>query len=81
MDFRAFSGELVWFAPSLGEWKQSREHFAYQPCGRSIRPCIFRMQKCSLQLLLRVQECRSPPPQDAGMILLSTGDGILTHLP
>jgi hypothetical protein len=23
MDSRAFSGELVWFAPLLGDWKQS----------------------------------------------------------
>jgi hypothetical protein len=29
MDFQAFLGELVWFVPLLGEWKQSREHFAH----------------------------------------------------
>jgi hypothetical protein len=43
MDLQAFSGELVWFAPLLGDRKQSWEHFAHQPCGRSIRPCIFSL--------------------------------------
>jgi hypothetical protein len=34
-----------------------------------------------LYLLFRVQECRFiTPPQDAGVIVLSMGDGILTHL-
>jgi hypothetical protein len=28
-----------------------------------------------------MQECRPPSPQEVGMILLSMGDGILTHLP
>jgi hypothetical protein len=32
-------------------------------------------------LSFRMQECRPPSPQDAGMILPSMGDGILTHLP
>jgi hypothetical protein len=32
-------------------------------------------------LSFRMQECRPPSPQDAGIILLSMGDGILTHLP
>jgi hypothetical protein len=40
MDSWAFSGELVWFASLLGEGKQSWEHFAHQPCGRSIRPSV-----------------------------------------
>jgi hypothetical protein len=36
----------------------------------------------TLHLLLRMQECRfTTPSQDAGMIVLSMGDGILTHLP
>jgi hypothetical protein len=35
MDSRAFSGELVWFAPFLGE-RSNLEHFAHQPCGRSV---------------------------------------------
>jgi hypothetical protein len=43
VDLQAFSGELVWFAPLLGEGKQSWEHFAHQLCGRSIRPCIFSL--------------------------------------
>jgi hypothetical protein len=35
----------------------------------------------TLYLLFRVQECRfTPPPQDAGIIMLSMEDGILTHL-
>jgi hypothetical protein len=42
---------------------------------------FFRMQKYSLQLSLRVQECRPLTPQDAGMIWLSVRDGIFTHLP
>jgi hypothetical protein len=41
---------------------------------------FFRMQKCSLQLPLRVQECRPLTPQDAGMVLLSSRDGILICL-
>jgi hypothetical protein len=32
-------------------------------------------------LSFRMQECRPLTPQDVGMILLSMGDGILTHLP
>jgi hypothetical protein len=36
----------------------------------------------TLYPLLRVQECRfTTPSQDAGIIVLSMGDGILTHLP
>jgi hypothetical protein len=35
----------------------------------------------TLYLSFRMQECRPPSPQDVGMILLSMGDGILTHLP
>jgi hypothetical protein len=35
----------------------------------------------TLYLFFRMQECRPPSPQDAGMIVLSMGDGILTHLP
>jgi hypothetical protein len=31
-------------------------------------------------LSFRMQECRPPSPQDAGMILLSMGDGMLTHV-
>jgi hypothetical protein len=35
----------------------------------------------TLYLLLRVQECRFiTPPQGAGLIVLSMGDGLLTHL-
>jgi hypothetical protein len=28
-----------------------------------------------------MQDCRLPSPQDAGIIVLSMGDGVLTHLP
>jgi hypothetical protein len=35
----------------------------------------------TLYLLFRVQECRPLTPQDARMILLSMGEGILIHLP
>jgi hypothetical protein len=87
MDLQAFSGELVWFAPLLGDRKQSWEHFAHQPCGRSIRPCIFSLgcwnavynslsgsRDAGLYLPLRVQECRLLTPQDAGMTVFS-GEG------
>jgi hypothetical protein len=83
VDSWAFSGELVWFVPSLGEGKQTWEHFAHQPCGRSIRPYIFSLgcEKCSLPLPLRVQECRPLTPWDAGMIwLLGVENGILICL-
>jgi hypothetical protein len=47
MNLQAFLGELVWSAPLLEEGKQSREHFAHQPHGRSIKPTgnfsFFRM--------------------------------------
>jgi hypothetical protein len=33
-----------------------------------------------LYLSFRMQECRPPSPQDAGMILSSMGDGILRSL-
>jgi hypothetical protein len=35
----------------------------------------------ALYLFFSMQECRPPSPQNAGMLLLSMGDGILTHLP
>jgi hypothetical protein len=83
VDSQTFSGELVWLAPLLGEEKQSWEHFAHQPCGRSSRPCIFFLgcRNVDLQLPLRVQECKPITLQDAGMIWLSRGDGIPIHLP
>jgi hypothetical protein len=63
MDSWAFSGELVWFAPLLGEGKQSWEHFAHQPCGRSIRPCISSSgyRNACLHLLLGMQESECSP--------------------
>jgi hypothetical protein len=41
---------------------------------------FFRMQKCRLQLPLRLQECSPLTPQDAGMVWLSMGAGILICL-
>jgi hypothetical protein len=78
-----FTGFLWFICPLLGEGKKSWEHFAHQPCGRSIRPCISSLgcRNVDLELPLRVQECRSLTPEDAGMIVLSMGDGMLTHLP
>jgi hypothetical protein len=39
MDSRALLGELVHFAP-IGGRETILEHFAHQPCGRSVRPGI-----------------------------------------
>jgi hypothetical protein len=40
------------------------------------------LQGADLYLILRKQECRfTSPSQDAGIIVLSMGDGILTQLP
>jgi hypothetical protein len=61
MDLWAFSSELVWFAPLLGEGNNLESILLISP--------------------VRMQECRPPSSQDAGMIVLSMGDGILTHLP
>jgi hypothetical protein len=61
---------MSWSVCPLLGGKQSWEHFAHQPCGRSMRPYISS------------SGCRfTPPSQDAGIILLSMGDGILTDLP
>jgi hypothetical protein len=68
MDSWAFLGELVWFAPFLGE-------------GNNLESILLISPVADLYLSFRMQECRPPSPQDAGMILLSMGDEILTHLP
>jgi hypothetical protein len=68
MDSRAFSGELVWFAPLLGE-------------GNNLESILLISPVADLYLSFRMQECRPPSPQDVGMILSSVGDGKLTHLP
>jgi hypothetical protein len=68
MDLRAFSGELVWFAPLLRE-------------GNNLESILFISPVADLYLSSRVQECRPPSPQEVGMILPAMGDGILTHLP
>jgi hypothetical protein len=68
MDSWAFSGELVWFAPLLGE-------------GNNIKSILLISPVAGLYLSFRMQECRPPSPQDAGMVVLSMGNGILTHLP
>jgi hypothetical protein len=68
MDLQAFSGELVWIAPLLGE-------------GNNLESILLISPVADLYLSFRMQECRPPSPQDVGMILLSMGDGIRTHLP
>jgi hypothetical protein len=68
MDSKAFSGELVWFAPLLGE-------------GNNLESILLISPVADLYLSLRMQECRPPSPQDVGIIVLSMGNGILTHLP
>jgi hypothetical protein len=72
MDLRAFSGELVWFAPLLGEGNNLESILLISPVADL---------SDSVYLSFRMQERRPPSPQDAGMILLSMGDGILTPLP
>jgi hypothetical protein len=68
MDSWAFSGKLVWFAPLLEERNNLENILLISPVADPY-------------LYFRMQECRPLTPQDAGMILLSMGDGILTHLP
>jgi hypothetical protein len=68
MDSQAFSGELVWLTPLLG-------------AGNNLESILLISPVADLYLSFRMQECRPPSPQDAGMILLSMGDGILTQLP
>jgi hypothetical protein len=68
MDSRAFSGELVWFAALLGE-------------GNKLESVLLISPVADLNLSFRMQECRPLTPEDAGMILLSMADGILTHPP
>jgi hypothetical protein len=68
VDSRAFSGELVWSAPLLGE-------------GNNLESILLFSPVADLYLSFRMQECRPPSPQEAGMLLLSMGDGTLTHLP
>jgi hypothetical protein len=63
MDLWAFSGELVWFAPLLGE-------------GNNLESILLISHVADLYLSFRMQECRPPTPQDAGMTLPSMGDGI-----
>jgi hypothetical protein len=59
---RPFSGELVWFAPLLGE-------------GNNLESILLISLVADLHLSFRMQECRSPSPQDAGMIWLPSGMG------
>jgi hypothetical protein len=69
MDSQAFSGELVWCAPLLGE-------------GNNLESILLISPVADLYLSFRMQEYRPPSPQDAGLMLLpSMGNGILTHLP
>jgi hypothetical protein len=66
MDLQAFSSELVWLAPLLGE-------------GNNLESILLISPVADLYLSFRMQECR-PPSQDVGMILPSMEDGILAHL-
>jgi hypothetical protein len=68
MDSRAFSGELVWFAPLLGE-------------GNNLESILLMSPVADLYLSSKMLECRPASPQDVEMIVPSMGDGILTHLP
>jgi hypothetical protein len=82
MDSRAFSCELVCL-PLTGGGETILRAF----CSSALWQ-IYQ----TLYLLFRMQECRFTTPQDAGirfilpsqdagMIVLSMGDGILTNLP
>jgi hypothetical protein len=55
MDSCVFSSELVWLAPLLGEENNLESILLISPVA-------------DLYLSLRMQECRPPSPQDAGMI-------------
>jgi hypothetical protein len=49
--------------------------------GKNLESILLISPVANLYLSFRMQECRLLTPQDAGMILLSMGDVILTHLP
>jgi hypothetical protein len=68
MDLQAFSGDVVWLAPLLGR-------------GNNLESTLLISSVADLYLSFRIQERRPPCPQDAGMVLPSMGEGILTHLP
>jgi hypothetical protein len=48
--------------------------------GNNLESILLISPVPDLYLSFRMQECRPPSPQDAGMILLSMGDGILICL-
>jgi hypothetical protein len=64
--------QVNWFAPLLGEGNNLDSILLISPVADL---------SDSVYLSFRMQERRPPSPQDAGMILLSMGDGILTPLP
>jgi hypothetical protein len=73
MDSRAFLDELVCL-PLTGRGRGR---------GTTLRAfCSSALWQIyqTVYLSFRMQECRPPSPQDVGMIVLSMGDGILTHL-
>jgi hypothetical protein len=49
--------------------------------GNNLESILLISPVADLYLSFRMQECRPPSPQDAGMILLSMGNEIVTHLP
>jgi hypothetical protein len=73
-DSQAFSGELVCL-PLIGGMETLLRAFCLSALWQIYQTLylFFRIQKCSLQLPLRMQECRPLTPQDAGMIWLSMG--------
>jgi hypothetical protein len=72
MGSRAFSGELVCLPLNLGRWGTILRAFCLSALWQ-----IYQTQ----YFLFRVQKCRFTTPQDAGIPVLSMGDGLLTHLP
>jgi hypothetical protein len=48
--------------------------------GNNLESILLISPVADLYLFFRMQECRSPSPQDVGMILLSMGDAILICL-
>jgi hypothetical protein len=72
VDSWTFFDELGFFAPYGGG-----ETILKAFCSLAL-PQIYQ----TLYLLFRMQECRfTTPSQDAGITVLSIGDGLLTHLP
>jgi hypothetical protein len=74
---------LPWQVSLTGASESGAGLFAPYGGGDNLESILSALWKIyeTLYLSFRMQECRPPSPQDVGMILLSMGDGILTHLP